>query len=84
MKAKGLGLLKLSREQIMIDIFQLTTADIGRWVIYKDSVTGDQLGRIKSWDGHNVFVVYRCDSDWDNYADYTAEATHPNRLEFKE
>jgi hypothetical protein len=70
----------------MIDIFRLTKADIGRWVIFKgyDFISGDQLGRIKSWDGHSVFVVYRCGGDWDNYADYTPEATHPSRLEFKE
>jgi hypothetical protein len=68
----------------MIDIFELTKADKGRWVIFKDSIRGEELGRIKSWDGYNVFVVYHCDGDWDNYADYTAEPIHPSRLEFKE
>jgi hypothetical protein len=47
----------------MIDIFGLTKADKGRWVIFKDSIIGDQLGRIKSWNGYNVFVVYHCGGD---------------------
>jgi hypothetical protein len=69
----------------MIDAFELRKTDKGRWVKFTDGAYGkDQLGRIKSWNGYNIFVVYHCDGDWDNYADYTAEATHPSRLEFTE
>jgi hypothetical protein len=62
----------------MIDVFELKQADIGRWVKFDDK----ELGRIKSYDGYNIFVVYKCGGDWENYANYTAEATHPSRLEF--
>jgi hypothetical protein len=69
----------------MIDVFELTRADVGRWVKFTDEYYGkEQLGRIKSWNGYYVFVVYHCDGDWENYANYTAEATHGSRLEFIE
>jgi hypothetical protein len=73
----------------MIDIFALKQSDIGRWVRYDGNYRNDgkihpETGRIKSHNGHNIFVVYHCDNDWENYADYTAESTHPSRLEFIE
>jgi len=67
----------------MVDVSQLTSADIGRWVRFYD-YDSKKLGRIKSWNEYNIFVVYLCDGDWENYADYTAEATHGSRLEFTE
>jgi hypothetical protein len=73
------------RSGIMIDVFELRQTDKGSWVKFSDGACGeDQLGRIKSWDGYNIFVVYHCDEDWENYANYTAEATHGSRLEFIE
>jgi len=69
----------------MIDVFELKQTDKGRWVKFIDEAYGkDQIGRIKSWNGYHIFVVYHCDNDWDNYADYTGEATHGSRLEFIE
>jgi len=68
----------------MIDVFKLTKADIGRWVKFKCGNFDEQLGRIKSWDGYHIFVVYYCDGDWENYANYTAVRTHGSRLEFTE
>jgi len=65
------------RKELHIHI--LTKADIGRWVVFDG-----KKGRIKSWNDHYVFVVFHCNDDWENYADYTAEAVHPSRLEFKE
>jgi len=69
----------------MIDIKSLTDADKGRWVEYTPPFNGKKWnGRIKSWNDHLVFVVFNCDGFWENYAEYTAEATAPNYLEFKE
>jgi len=67
-----------------IDIKSLTEADKGRWVIYSKIAEQQRIGRIKSWNESHIFVVYKCDEDWDNYADYTAEATSVNDLIFKE
>jgi hypothetical protein len=67
----------------MIDAFKLRKTDKGRWVKFSDEAYGkEELGRIKARDGYNIFVVYHCDGDWENYANYTAEATHGSRLEF--
>ncbi len=64
-----------------IDISKLTNADKGRWVLYWP---GNQMGRIKSWRGNMIFVVYHADKNWDEYENYTAASTHPKSLEFIE
>lgn len=63
-----------------IDIKQLTEADKGRWVSY----LGQEKGRIKGWNNSYIFVVYKCNEDWDNYQNYTAASTHPKSLDFIE
>jgi len=65
----------------MIHIKDLKQSDIGRWVIYN---TGFKLeeGKIKSWNDKYIFVVYKCDDDWDNFKDYTGCATRPEDLIF--
>jgi len=69
----------------MIEICNLTETDKGRWVKFtNEAYHEEQTGRIKSWNDLHIFVVYHCDNDWENYADYTAEATHGSRLEFIE
>jgi hypothetical protein len=68
----------------MIDIKSLIEADKGRWVIYSKIPGQQRIGRIKSWNENYIFVVYKCDGDWDNFADYTAEATRAGDLIFKE
>jgi len=68
----------------MIDVFELKQTDKGRWVKFKCGNFDEKIGRIKSWNDLHIFVVYHCDDDWENYADYTAEATHGSRLEFIE
>lgn len=60
---------------------ELRPEDIGRWVTYWP--TGEK-GRIKSWNNSFVFVVYRCDDNWSDYANYTAASTHPAAIEFCE
>jgi len=66
----------------MIDIAALTEADRGRWVEYSPWPSQVERGRIKHWNRHLVFVVYRCDNHWDQFADYTAAPTLPEYLSF--
>ncbi len=65
----------------MIDIAELTKDDIGKWVKYNDDFKPEK-GRIKSWNDKYIFVVYKCDHQWDRFQDYTGCATKPEDLEF--
>ena len=65
-----------------IDIPKLTDADKGRWVLYVGLAGERDKGRIKSWNDKFIFVVYKCDGNWDIYENYTAQATHPGQLCF--
>lgn len=62
----------------MIRIAELTQKDIGKWVVYR-SYYGDkqETGKIKSWNSHFIFVVYKANNNWDldHWKDYTAAAT---------
>jgi hypothetical protein len=60
-------------------ISQLDDSDMGKWVHYWPR---DKYGRIKSWNDEWIFVVYKCDKDWDNFQNYTAVATNPKDLQF--
>lgn len=66
----------------MIDIAELRKEDIGRWALYEGSAGEKEKGRIKSWSDKYVFVVYKCDSQWDRFQDFTAAATNPKDLRF--
>lgn len=68
----------------MIDITTLFKEDIGRWVVYKPSFGDPEKGRIKSWNDKFIFVVYKCDSQWDRFQDFTGCATNPEDLKFIE
>jgi len=68
----------------MIHISELITADKGRWVRLKNFSGKNGTGRIKSWNDSFIFVVFQCDNDWENYADYTGEAVNCSNLEFIE
>jgi len=69
----------------MIKIKDLTKDDIGKWVLYKPSHSNNnELGRIKSWSKLFIFVVYKCDNNWDRFEDYTGCATTENDLKFVE
>ena len=65
----------------MIYLDTLKERDIGRWVEYWP---GKEVGRLKSWNGSFLFVVYNCGGNWDKYMDYTAASTHPKSLNFIE
>ena len=69
----------------MINSKILTEKDIGRWVEYKsvfDPIC--EIGRIKSWEGNLIFVVYKCNNDWENFMNYTGCGTHCASLKFIE
>lgn len=57
--------------QQWLNLIVVTPSDIGRWVLYK----------VKN---EFVFVVYKCNDDWDNYQNYTGCATLREDLEFTE
>lgn len=64
----------------MINISELKEEDVGRWVIYNGF--NREEGRIKSWNGLYIFVVYKCDNQWDRFQDFTAAATDPEDLDW--
>jgi hypothetical protein len=66
----------------MVDIKALTEKDIGKWVTYEPGHKKES-GRIKSWNGTWVFVVYNCDGYWHRYDEFTAAATNPRDLKIK-
>jgi ribosomal protein L37AE/L43A len=68
----------------MIEISELKDTDIGRWVKFDKGFRCEETGRIKSFNSLYVYVVFKCDGNWDNFGNYTAEATNPERLEFIE
>jgi hypothetical protein len=67
----------------MIHIHDLSLGDIGRWVEYR-SHNRVEFGRLKSWNNSFIFVVFKCDEQWDRYWDFTGQSVNPEDLEFKE
>ena len=61
----------------------VTEGDIGRYVLYYPGYGDPERGRIKSFNTHFVFVVYKCNNDWDNYKDYTGCSTRREDLEYE-
>jgi len=68
----------------MIDISKLKKKDIGRFVEYRSPGYENEKGRIKSWNERFIFVVYKCDNQWNRFQDFTAQATTPENLYFIE
>lgn len=64
-----------------LNVIIVTPSDIGRWVLYRPK---NEKGRIKSYNDKFIFVVYKCDNNWDDYQNYTGEATKRENLEFTE
>jgi hypothetical protein len=52
----------------------------GMKVNYKSNHGEPENGIVKAIGVAIVFVVYKCNNDWDNYKNYTAAATHPGSL----
>jgi hypothetical protein len=55
---------------------------VGEKVTYITSYKKEH-GIVKSIRDGNIFVVYNCNEDWDNYKDYTAANT-PHKMLVKE
>ena len=66
----------------MIQIKELGPEHVGKWVEYRDAAGETERGRIKSWNDRLVFVVYRCDDEWNLVKDFIGTATDPNDLTF--
>jgi len=66
----------------MINIDELTHTDIGRWVEYHGLGGEHERGRLKSWNYKFIFVVLKCDNNWDNFQEYTGVACDPANLTF--
>lgn len=67
----------------MIDIEALTEEDIGKWVVYTDVLGSKEYGRLKSYNRTNIFVVFKCNNNWDDYQNYTGCSCNPNDLNFR-
>ena len=66
----------------MIDIATLKKEHIGKWVLYEGYGGEKEKGRLKSWNDKFIFVVFKCDSQWDRFQDFTGCACHPENLRF--
>ena len=71
-----------AKSEVDMDISDFKPNDVGKWVTYKKGCPDEESGRIKSMNDKYVFVVYSCDSRWNSYADYTAQATDPKDISF--
>lgn len=69
-------------ESEVIDAKQLTAAHIGTWVVYEGFGGEREVGKIKSFDAENVWVVYKCDGRWTDYKNFTGQNTSPAQLRF--
>lgn len=55
---------------------------IGQKVHYKytNNTYKSENGIIKEIREHWIFVVFKCDNDWENYTKYTSEGCDPKNL----
>jgi hypothetical protein len=67
----------------VINISTLSKKDIGRWVLYKTDYE-KEIGRVKDYNDKYIFVVYKCNNEWNNFFNYTGCATDPTYLEIIE
>lgn len=66
----------------MIDIAELKQKDIGRWILYEGSAGEKEKGKIKSWNDKFIFVVYKCNHEWNRFQDFTGCSAKPENLRF--
>lgn len=66
----------------MIKINTLTEDSKGKWVEYTGGVGEKEKGKIKSWNDNWVFVVYKCNNEWDRYYNFTGVATNFKELNY--
>lgn len=68
----------------MIDLNQLNYKHLGAWVRFDYQHGESEYGRIKTWNEKYVFVVFKCNGDWDNWNNYTSQSCAPDELTFEE
>lgn len=61
---------------------ELPELQVGQWIYYRKCNGRFEQGRVKSKHPEQdaYFVVYHCDMDWENFADYTAALTNSEDL----
>lgn len=70
-------------EDLSVKLSDLTDKDRGRWIVWTDPNLGTtEKGRLKSWNHLFVFVVFKCENNWNRFEDYTAEACAPGESRF--
>jgi len=67
----------------MIDIKKVGPESIGKWVEYLDRAGKVERGKIKAWNDHVVFIVFSCNGEWNRFSEFTAAATLPADLTFR-
>ena len=67
---------------LMVNINELTPKDRGRWVVYEHPGGSKEYGRLKSWRDGFLWVVYKCNDEWERYADFTGQCTFPDDVRF--
>jgi hypothetical protein len=67
----------------MIWLGDLKPIHVGQWVRWQGGHPNHwEEGRIKSWNQEVVFVVFKCDNNWDRFQDYTGQACDPDDTTF--
>jgi hypothetical protein len=54
----------------------VSNPEFGQWVGVNTLNNGQEdysAGRIKSWNEKDIFVVFKCDGNWNRFSDYPAE-----------
>ena len=58
----------------------LNEGHIGSYVEYHGLGGEIERGRIKSRNNKFIFVVYKCNNEWERFSDYNGVATDPKDL----
>jgi hypothetical protein len=66
----------------MIYITDLRPEHVGQWVRYRGRMGEWEEGRIKSWNDRYLFVVFKCDNNWDRFEDYTGQSCDLSTIDF--
>lgn len=67
----------------MIHISDLKPEHVGQWVRWRGGHPDHrEEGRIKSWNERYVFVVFKCDDNWERFEDYAGQSCDPSNIDF--
>ncbi len=67
-----------------IDLTKCSEADVGRWVRFDYQHGESVYGKFRYSSEKYAFVVFSCNSDWDNFQAYTSESCDPEQCTFVE